>query len=64
MYMNFSIFYMLLYMYIYMCIKIYLCEYRYNGCGIDKVRRKEMYVLKYILNFVDMIGLENVEFCE
>lgn len=47
-----------------MCIKIYLCEYRYNGCGIDEVRRKEMYVLKYILNFVDMIGLENVEFCE
>lgn len=44
-----------------MCTKIHLCEYRYNGCGIDKVRRKEMHVPKYIPNLVDMTGLENVE---
>lgn len=40
---------------------IYLFDYRYKGCGIDEVRRKEMHVPKYIPNLVDMTGLENVE---
>lgn len=49
-----------LYVYI-MCTIIPLFDYRYKGCGIDEVRRKEMHVPKYIPNLVDMTGLENVE---